>query len=316
MTPRWTALVVMAAAVGLDAQAGQQATFRARREIVRVDVLVTDRGRAVTDLTPKDFEILDNGVPQEIDLTASEETRINAVLALDVSGSVAGNKLASLRGACKALLAALKPGDRAGLVGFSHAVVIGSGLTTDLPGVLSSLDRLRAAGGTALLDASYAGLMLGESDAGRSLLIVFSDGLDSSSWLTQEAVLDTAKRSAAVAYAVSSTPVPTDPIPGLTRAYGKDAPAKFNAAFEAVTRAQPSFLRDLTSVTGGSYFEIESMKNLEETFLRVLDEFRIRTILSYSPTGVQPGGWHKLEVRVRGRKGLTVKARPGYQAGS
>ena len=58
-------------------------------------------------------------------------------------------------------------------------------------------------GKTALVDGTYAGIMLGESDAGRALVIVFSDGLDTSSWLRADAVLDAAKRADAVVYAVS-----------------------------------------------------------------------------------------------------------------
>ena len=56
---------------------------------------------------------------------------------------------------------------------------------------------------TALVDGTYAGIMVGESDAGRGLLIVFSDGVDTSSWLRADAVLDTAKRADVVVYGVS-----------------------------------------------------------------------------------------------------------------
>jgi len=39
----------------------------------------------------------------------------------------------------------------------------------------------------------------------------------------------------------------------------------------------------------------------------------MRYLISYSPQGVSGAGWHRLEVRVKGR-GATVKARPGYFA--
>jgi hypothetical protein len=45
-------------------------------------------------------------------------------------------------------------------------------------------------------------MMLCESDVGRGLVIVFSDGVDTASWLTDDAVLNTAKRSDVVVYAV------------------------------------------------------------------------------------------------------------------
>ena len=78
--------------------------------------------------------------------------------------------------------------------------------------------------------------------------------------------------------------------------------------------SKPEFLRDLASFTGGRLFEIEKTANLETTFLEILDEFRHRYLVSYTPRGVAKDGWHKLDVKVK--KGGTVKARPGYLAGS
>ena len=114
-------------------------------------------------------------------------------------------------------------------------------------------------------------------------MIVFSDGLDTASWLTADAVVDVAKRSDVVVYAVS------------------------------VRSAQkPDFLRDLTSTTGGRLLEVEKTTNLDAIFLGVLEEFRRRYLVSYTPRGVAPTGWHRLEVRVK--RNATVKARPGYLA--
>ena len=129
-------------------------------------------------------------------------------------------------------------------------------------------------------------LVLGESDVGRPLLLVFSDGLDSSSWLLSEEVLDIARRCDVVAYGVSVGRTP-----------------------------KSDFLRDLSDVTGGTHIEIQSTKDLSATFLSVLDEFRHRYVVSYSPRGVSKEGWHQLTVRVKGRT-ATVKARSGYFAGS
>jgi len=75
-----------------------------------------------------------------------------------------------------------------------------------------------------------------------------------------------------------------------------------------------AFLEDLTRSTGGRLFAIESTKDLRGTFVRVLDEFRRRYLLSYSPRGVAVSGWHRLGVRVPHRR-VTVQARRGYQVG-
>lgn len=264
----------------------QRATFSSRVEAVRIDVLVTDKGQPVLGLKPADFEVLDNGVPQQITLASFEQIPLNVVLALDMSESVTGDPLRHLQSASGALLEGLRGEDRAALVTFSHIVALGSDLTKDLGAVRKAFDRTRPSGETALIDASYAAITLGESDVGRALVIVFSDGVDTSSWLTAQAVLETAKRTDAVVYGVSA-----------------GAPKKTN------------FLRDLSTATGGTSFEVESTKDLSATFVKILEEFRHRYLVSYSPTGVERGGWHKVDVRVPGKK-FTIKARPGYLAGS
>ena len=154
--------------------------------------------------------MLDNGVRQEVDLISFEQIPLNALLVLDMSASVAGERLDHLRRAALLLLDGLKAEDQAALVTFNHAVVQGAGLTTNRERVRTALDRAVDRGETSLADGIYAGMMLGESDVGRSLLIVFSDGLDTSSWLSPDAVLDTARRSDVVVYAVAVGTSPKD----------------------------------------------------------------------------------------------------------
>jgi hypothetical protein len=59
---------------------------------------------------------------------------------------------------------------------------------------------------------------------------------------------------------------------------------------------------------------VDKTANLSAIFVRVLEEFRHRYLVSYTPRGVPRDGWHRLTVRVK-RNG-SVKARPGYLAGS
>jgi len=261
----------------------QDVTFSSKIEVVRVDVLVTDKGQPVHGLGPSDFELKDNGVEQQIDLVSFDQIPLNVILAFDMSDSVAGERLARLRTAGDAILAGLSARDQSALVTFSQAVRLGAPLTTDASQVRSALSRANGAGSTSLIDGTYAGIQIGESDAGRALLIVFSDGLDTSSWLGADKVLDAAKRSDVVSYAVAVR-----------------SPAK------------PEFLRDLTSFTGGRLFEVEKTEKLDAIFVGILQEFRQRYLVSYTPRGVAREGWHKLDVRVK--RGATVKARPGYRS--
>ena len=288
MTLRRLTLVAILAFVAAVPLRGQDPVFSSRVEAVRVDVLVTDRdkGETVLGLGLGDFEIFDNGVPQQVDLVSFEQIPLNVILALDMSESVAGERLEHLRQASSGLLAALEKDDLAALISFNHRVVLESGLTKDVNAIRKALGSGGVPGNTSLIDAAYAGMMVGESDVGRGLLIVFSDGVDTSSWLHEDAVLDIARRSDVVVYAVA-----------------------------VQSRLKPQFLRELTSATGGRLYEVEKTTNLEAVFLDVLEEFRHRYLVSYTPTGVERTGWHRLDVSIKGRK-VVIKARPGYLAGS
>lgn len=287
MSARGT-LVAAALGVSTAVAGAQQPMFSTRVEAVRVDVLVTDRenGPAMLGLGPADFEVLDNGVPQQVDLVSFEQIPLNVIFALDLSESVQGDRLEHLQSAGSALLAALQKDDQAALVAFSHVVNLGSGLTSDHAKVRKALVDTFPTGRTALIDGTFAGMMIGESDVGRGLLIVFSDGVDTASFLTEDQVLDAAKRSDIVVYGIA-----------------------------VQSRVRPEFFRELTSATGGRFYEIEKTTGLDRIFLQVLEEFRHRYLVSYTPRGVEPTGWHRLTVGVKGRR-ATVRARPGYLAGS
>ena len=264
---------------------GQQATFSARREAVRVDVLVTDSGQIVRGLQAADFEVRDNGVLQTIDLVSFQRIPLNVILALDTSASVIGDRLDDLRRACDALLGRLTVEDKAALLTFNHVVAVRERLTKEIGRVRDGLSEAPPAGDTALVDGTHTAMLLEQPDGARNLLIVFSDGLDTASWLAPERVLASARRADVVVYAAASRGAEESP-----------------------------FLEDLTKLTGGGLLKLQSSKDLSATFLRILDEFRNRYLLSYSPTGVAGGGWHKLDVRLKGRR-ATVKSRAGYQAG-
>ena len=277
------AVVAYAAMLGTTVTgAAQQPTFSSRLDAVRVDVLVTDGGRPVRGLAPADFVVLDNGTPQTVDLATFETLPVNVILAFDQSRSVTGERLAQLQQAAKAVLGALAPRDQAALVTFSHRVQLRQPLTHNAGQVLEAVTRSQPGGQTSLFDGVYAGLLVGVNDAARNLVLVFSDGVDTASWLNTEQVLETAKRSDAVVYALS--------------------PKGAGSA---------EFLRDLTEQTGGSAFEVESLRELSARFVTILEEFRHRYLLSYSPKGVAAPGWHRLEVRLKNRR-ATIKSRPGY----
>ena len=244
--------------------------------------MVTDGRNPVAGLTAADFELRDNDVPQAVDLVVTSDVPVNAVLALDTSASTTGQRQKDLIAASQALLDGLKPADRAALTTFSQAVAPRIGLTSDIAAVRAALLRIEPSGETSVMDGAYVALTAALAQTGRSLVVVCTDGADTMSWLQPDEVLETAKRSNAVLYAV-------------TAADGR----------------RHSSLKDLADATGGHMLQVTSSADLRPAFQKILQDFRSRYILAYSPQGVSLDGFHRLDVRVK-RRGLTVKARPGY----
>jgi len=273
MTPLLVALLL----------ASQQPTpqvpvFGTRAERVRVDVAVDRQDGRAAGLAAEDFEVRDDGARREVRLAGRGDERIHAMLVLDASTSVAGERLEHLKEAARATLSALRPGDRATLLGFRYEVRLLSGVADDPERVAAAVDGIVAGGYTALRDAAAAALSVAHPRHGRTLVIVFSDGFDRLSVLSPEATLELARGSEAVLHAV---------------------------ALQAGTA--PPFLEALAEETGGRTWPAESPERLREAFLAALGEFRHRYVLEFEPEG-KPG-WHRLEVKVKGAK---VLARKGY----
>ncbi|MFN8579386.1 MAG: VWA domain-containing protein [Gemmatimonadaceae bacterium] len=263
----------------------QEPTFRAVTERVRLDALITENGRLLAGLTADDLEVVDNGVKQTVDIVSFDQLPVNVVCVLDMSESVSGPTITALRGAIDGVASGLRSGDQSALLTFNHRVALASPLSSDVGGVREAAATLVPGGGTALIDALYASLSVAEADSGRAVIIVFSDGLDTASWLSAEHVVEAAKRVDAVIYAVNTR-----------------------------TGRRDQLLSTLTETTGGRVFDVASPGRLATTFTSILEEFRQRHIVSYVPTGVHTAGWHKVELRVRGKR-AAVKMRAGYLQG-
>ena len=284
MTPRWTGIATagLALALGPSVPSAQTPTFTSQADVVLVDALVTDGRTPVADLGADDFELRDNGVPQTIALVSQGQVPLGVVLAMDTSGSVSGARLGALQAAAGSVVAQLESADRLTVVTFGSRVRWRRLASIAAPAAADALRPVPDPGDTSLFDAAYTALTLAESPGTRGLAIVFSDGVDTSSILPAASVLDTARRADVVLFGVS------------------------------VGGGDQSFLRDLSHATGGRTLRAESDRALGATLASIVAEFRSRYLISYTPAGVADGGWHRLDVRVKGRR-VTVNARPGYQ---
>lgn len=280
LVTRRLATAVVAIGCALAAVHAQQSSvFRSGIEVVELDVSVMRGGQPVVGLTARDFSLTDEGVPQQLQSVTLDTLPLSVMLALDTSASVAGERLRHLLDAGDGLTRALRPDDRASLITFSHGVYLIVPLTADLNAIRQALFRIHPGGSTALRDAIQVALELRPRDATRPLLLVFTDGKDTASWLSPEAVLDSARRVGIVVHVVR---VESDP-----------------------------FLNQLAEATGGRTWSATSDRQLRELFTRALEEMRARYLITYTPRGVQKPGWHTLKVKLTNGS-AEVTARPGY----
>jgi Ca-activated chloride channel homolog len=248
----------------------------------------------VQGLQAADFTVLDNGVRQKVADVTLEANPLSVLVVLDTSGSMQGGKLQSLLDAVRGLLASLRPDDAAALITFSEDVRLVVPLTSDRGRFTAALDSLRSAGATAMYDAVWTALHLKPDDDSRPLVLLFSDGLDTASWLSSSDVRQSAERAGIVVHAVELA-----------------APAVVNA--ETFKRGQlrpQTFVELLAQGTGGRRWSATAPNELRQLFARAIDEMRARYLVTFYPEGPRTPGWHKLEVGVRGRGDVT--ARPGY----
>ena len=253
-----------------------------------MEVSVTRNGRPVGGLGPANFDVRDNGVVQTIDHLIVEQVPLDVYLVLDMSTSVHGAKLTALRRAARRFLGGLTADDRAALIVFSHQVALVEPLTRDLRRVGDALERIEGTGSTALRDAVYSALCLHSDATRRAVAVVFSDGVDNASWLTEDDVVEATRRSSVVVYAVQAPNVQTG------------------------NRADDDrFLKEVSKAAGGRIWRARTDQDLSETFVEVLRHIRSRYLLTYYPTGVSDEGWHTLDVKLTHARG-EVLARPGY----
>ncbi|MGE3490250.1 MAG: VWA domain-containing protein [Vicinamibacterales bacterium] len=282
-----TAGLVVGAAVAVSSQAPQ---FRSRVEAVRVDVSVMRGTTPVSGLTAANFGLTDAGVPQSITGVSVDTVPLKITLVLDTSGSLAGERMADLIAATRGLVEVLKPEDSVAVLAFSEAAQLAVSATRDRPTVLKALGGLKAEGATALYDALFLALQLRDDTAdGRSIALVFSDGRDTASWLSEANVIEAARRSGVVVQVVEL-------------ATSGQRPSRSGAS-----RA----LERLADAGGGRRWSASSSRDLRELFVRVLEELRSRYLLTYYPTGVAREGWHDVKVTLKGARGDVI-ARPGY----
>ena len=221
MMPRLLFLTVLAIALAVPTTHGAvaqttaaqepQRTFRATADVVSVEVSVRRDKRTVVGLVAADFNVLDNGVAQQIDTVSYERLPIDVTIALDVSASVTGPVLEQLRRSVRQLQTDLSVRDRLKLLVFNMRVLRLMDFRPSSPANDVALASLPAAGSSAIFDTLAVTLTAAPSAGRRQLIIVFTDGKDSASITDADLLVDVARRSTPTIAVVLKSAAPEEP---------------------------------------------------------------------------------------------------------
>jgi Ca-activated chloride channel family protein len=276
--------------------------------LARVSARVTDRnGRALSGLSVKDFSVFEDGTERRVREVAPTVAPYNLVLLLDVSGSVE-ERLDFIRKAALAFISTANPQDRIAVVSFRDDVQLVSDFTTDRQLLARRVKNIQAGGGTALYDAMAYALVetLKPLRGERTGIVVLSDGDDNRSFLTFPSILDTIIETGAVIFPLY---VPS----GLIPANGSQGPA--DAALDPVrtryltlTSRAESEGRRLAEISGGTYYPIRRLEQLQQAYDDVAAQLRTAYMITYeSDAAARPDS--RVRVRVA-REGATVRLSP------
>jgi VWFA-related protein len=275
----------------------QQPAFRALIANVAVNVSVRAGNVPVAGLTVADFDITDNGVRQTITSLDVEAVPIDATLVLDVSGSTAGGQ-ERLRRNIREIAGLLRPVDRFRLVTF--ASYVREVVPLQPARAIGELDDVPFGGATSAHDAAVA-TMIQRSDLDRRhLIVVITDAVDTLSELDAPTLELVASRSEAVLHIVL-----------VTESGGY---ARFPLFMTHVESSREPWRRAAEATGGDTHGPGLFGAGPVDAFKKVFDDFRRSYVLRFTPTGVDPRGWHDLGVKVTRPGKYNIRARRGYFA--
>ncbi len=291
----WRAAAVLSLAAAGGAQ--QQPTFRTNVSLVRIVATVkTQAGELVGALRKEDFAVADNGVAQEVAVFERQTDQpLSVALMVDTSGSTAKDLKFETDSAARFLRALLgegNPQDSVALYTFNWQVRLENSFTHSLTSLTNSFKLLHGEAGTSLYDAIFLAARDLEDREGRKVMVIVTDGGDTTSSKDVHQALRAAQFADAVIYPVVVIPITND----AGRNIGGENALKFMA-----------------DGTGGRTFLPSLGAELDRAFSDIIDELRTQYMLGFYPRNVPltKDRFHKLQVSVQ-RTELRVSARNGY----
>jgi Ca-activated chloride channel homolog len=273
-------LFLLLCAAAVPAQE-QQETLKVNVKLVNVFATVVDeRGAPVANLKKEDFQILEDGEPQTVAVFDRESgLPLSIVLAVDTSLSTRKDLKLELESARRFVHAILRPVDTLSLYEFKETVRELVPFTSDLARIDGGIDRMRPGFGTALYDALYLGSQTLEGRQGRKVMVVITDGGDTTSKVKYAEAVRAAQQSEAIVYSIIIVPI--------TASAGRN------------TGGEHALIQ-ISADTGGKYYYASDIPRLEQALRQISDELRTQYMLAYYPTRrLSDSDFRHIEVKVK-----------------
>ena len=277
-------------------------SFTSGVDVVTLTVTVTDQSdHYIRDLTRHDFTLSEDGVQQPVSFFGRSDVPLDLSIVIDTSASMYQN-MAILKQGAIGLVRTLGRDDRVSVIEFRDVMRVLQPMTAQHGRAAAAIASLRPSGSTSLYNALYVTLrgmatVEAPAEVRRRALVVFSDGLDTSSLVTFEDVMEAARRAAVSVYVVSL--------------HGPD----HGERVQGFASEQDYNLRSLAEQTGACAFFPVTAMDIQQVYKTLAAELASQYALGYVPlNGSRDGGWRRVSVRVADRPGAHARARTGYYA--
>jgi len=294
-----------------DVDKQDEQTLKLGTQLVTVPFNVTDKKNAyINNLSKDDIEVLEDNKPQQVfSFERQTDLPITIAMLIDISGSQQWTLPEEVSAGKTFFRKVLRPRkDLAAVVTFEHESVLVQDLTSDLDRLTRALDDVRipaevmtvrrggtppinnsGVGSTALYDSVYSvSSDLLRREAGRRVIILVTDGEDTSSSLKLRDAIERTWRSEIIVYSI-----------GIGGPMGVDS----------------GTLKKIASETGGRAFFPKNEADLDKAYAQIDEDLRSQYILAYTPSnGARDGSFRTIQVKVKTRNDLTVRFRRGYFA--
>jgi VWFA-related protein len=270
-----------------------------RAEVTRVNMLftVTDKkGRFITDLKKNDFQVFENKKPQQIlEFTSESDLPLRLAILIDTSNSIRDRFHFQQEAAINFINSVMRQQDKAIVVSFDTSAELVADLTNNTNVLENAVRNLRPGGGTSLYDAIFFACkdkLIKDQPMYkfRRAMVILSDGEDNESQHSRDQALEMAQRADTSIYTISTN-------------------------ISHIETEGDKVMRYFAEQTGGMVFFPFQASELNQSFENIANELRHQYNLFYRPEPLnEDGRFHSVQIRVKGRKDLIVRARHGYFA--